>query len=551
MQANNLLVTGDSRFLNEIKGKIDWTNILNKPTIPTVNNATLTIQKNGTNVQTFTANQSTNATANITVPTKVSELTNDSGYTTNTGTVTQVKVGSTAYNPTSGVISLPAYPSVPVTSVAGKTGAVTLTASDVGALASTTKYAGSSSAGGAATSAAKLTNTSKIGDTNKPVYFTANGVPTAISYTIEKSVPSTAVFTDANVTQTELEAGDSNSYELLLGSPGTATQTTGASKSQWLTYKPLDYELIVGDESTYSHTKIDYRSLTVYGAGDANTYMEVYHSDIYNAKTWDGTNEYLKDALAAKLSLSGGTMTGAITTATGKWYTAGNYVLHLNNSDIIGVNGLWFNDVSSDGGEGIMFPRNNGNWDDLYSIDGKLYYCVNRATAGARTSAYQILHTGNGVLNAGGTYTGGSKTAGYCMHGVGTGHTYACEWGSNLGFWVDLTKVATVSDRRLKDDIEPINMNLVNAIAECESYQYKAFNRGGNISVGIIAQDLVANCEKYGVDPLDYELIDMEEFIEGDPTLYYHIEYDQLLYFKTIYLENKIKELEAKLDSLT
>ena len=42
----------------------------------------------------------------------------------------------------------------------------------------------SSSAGGAATSAEKLTNTSKIGDTNKPVYFTANGVPAAISYTI-------------------------------------------------------------------------------------------------------------------------------------------------------------------------------------------------------------------------------------------------------------------------------------------------------------------------------------------------------------------------------
>ena len=35
------------------------------PTIPTVNNGTLTIQQNGTNVQTFTANASTNATANI------------------------------------------------------------------------------------------------------------------------------------------------------------------------------------------------------------------------------------------------------------------------------------------------------------------------------------------------------------------------------------------------------------------------------------------------------------------------------------------------------
>lgn len=56
--------------------------IKNKPTIPTVNNGTLTIQKNGTNVATFTANQSGNATANITVPTKVSDLTNDKGYLT-------------------------------------------------------------------------------------------------------------------------------------------------------------------------------------------------------------------------------------------------------------------------------------------------------------------------------------------------------------------------------------------------------------------------------------------------------------------------------------
>lgn len=56
--------------------------IKNKPTIPTVNNGTLTIQKNGNNVQTFSANQSTNATANITVPTKTSDLTNDSGYIT-------------------------------------------------------------------------------------------------------------------------------------------------------------------------------------------------------------------------------------------------------------------------------------------------------------------------------------------------------------------------------------------------------------------------------------------------------------------------------------
>lgn len=44
----------------------------------TVNNATLTIQKNGTDVKTFTANASTDVTCNITVPTKTSDLTNDS-----------------------------------------------------------------------------------------------------------------------------------------------------------------------------------------------------------------------------------------------------------------------------------------------------------------------------------------------------------------------------------------------------------------------------------------------------------------------------------------
>lgn len=48
--------------------------------IPTVNNAKLTIQKNGTTVKTFTANASSNVTCNIEIPTKVSDLANDSGF---------------------------------------------------------------------------------------------------------------------------------------------------------------------------------------------------------------------------------------------------------------------------------------------------------------------------------------------------------------------------------------------------------------------------------------------------------------------------------------
>ena len=57
----------------------------------------------------------------------------------------------------------------------------------------THSYAGSSSVGGAATSANKL-NTN-AGSATQPVYF-SNGVPVATTYTLNKTVPSNAVFTD-------------------------------------------------------------------------------------------------------------------------------------------------------------------------------------------------------------------------------------------------------------------------------------------------------------------------------------------------------------------
>lgn len=49
--------------------------IKNKPTIPTVNDATLTIQKNWAGIGTFTANSSTNTSINITVPNVINNVT--------------------------------------------------------------------------------------------------------------------------------------------------------------------------------------------------------------------------------------------------------------------------------------------------------------------------------------------------------------------------------------------------------------------------------------------------------------------------------------------
>ena len=76
----------------------DWTQadntkkdyIKNKPTIPTVNNAKITVQKNWTKVKDFTLNQSTDETINITVPTKVSDLSNDTWFITSSSLPTKV-----------------------------------------------------------------------------------------------------------------------------------------------------------------------------------------------------------------------------------------------------------------------------------------------------------------------------------------------------------------------------------------------------------------------------------------------------------------------------
>ena len=62
---SNKADTNHSHAWNDIASKPSFANVAtsgsyndlsNKPTIPTVNNKTLTIQKNGTTVETFTAN---------------------------------------------------------------------------------------------------------------------------------------------------------------------------------------------------------------------------------------------------------------------------------------------------------------------------------------------------------------------------------------------------------------------------------------------------------------------------------------------------------------
>lgn len=86
--------------------------ILNKPTIPTVNDGTLTIQKNGTSVATFSANQSSAATANITVPIDTSDLTNGAGFITASQVPAQVNADWDATSGAAEILHKPTIPTV-------------------------------------------------------------------------------------------------------------------------------------------------------------------------------------------------------------------------------------------------------------------------------------------------------------------------------------------------------------------------------------------------------------------------------------------------------
>lgn len=77
------------------------------------------------------------------------------------------------------------------------------------------------------------------GSATKGVYFDANGAVQEMSYTVEKSVPSDAVFTDTNTKVTQTNTTGSADYRVLLSeNANDTTQTAGARKSTNLKFNP-------------------------------------------------------------------------------------------------------------------------------------------------------------------------------------------------------------------------------------------------------------------------------------------------------------------------
>ena len=74
---------GTVNALKPVATSGDYNDLTNKPTIPAAaNDGVLTIAVNGAAAGAFSANQANNSTINVAVPTRTSQLTNDSDYIT-------------------------------------------------------------------------------------------------------------------------------------------------------------------------------------------------------------------------------------------------------------------------------------------------------------------------------------------------------------------------------------------------------------------------------------------------------------------------------------
>ena len=161
----------------------------------------------------------------------------------------------------------------------------------------THNYAGSSSAGGAATSAAKLTNTTAIGGSTQPVYFNASGVPVACT-----------AYSGASVNYAT-SAGSANAvaWSNVSGVPGNATTaTTGFVKiSNGDVASVAHADGLVagmdhshGNYSTTAHTHSDYSTTS-------HTHTFITYSDGMNTGTTVSSIPITKRMYKATVSASG------------------------------------------------------------------------------------------------------------------------------------------------------------------------------------------------------------------------------------------------------
>lgn len=173
---------------------------------------------------------------------------------------------------------------------------------------------------------------------------------------------------------------------------GSTFLTSHQSLANYYTKGQVDN--IANGKSSTSHT----HSVTINGvtktiaatggtAVDLGTYLTSHQSlNGYATQSWVKSQGYLTSHQDVSV----------LTIANDRYYTSSQWGINMRNSDIIGVNSIYTNDVSETPTEAILFCRSNGNYDGIRAVNGELYFSDNVVRTTEKYNAeYKVYHTGN------------------------------------------------------------------------------------------------------------------------------------------------------------
>lgn len=173
---------------------------------------------------------------------------------------------------------------------------------------------------------------------------------------------------------------------------GATFLTSHQSLANYYTKSSVD-SLLSGKSAT-SHThsvKINGVTKTIAATGgaavDLGTYLTSHQSlNGYATQSWVKSQGYLTSHQNVSV----------LTMANDRYYSSGQWSINMRNSDIIGVNSIYTNDVSETPTEAILFFRSNGNYDGIRAVNGVLYFSNNVVrTASKYDAEYEVYHKGN------------------------------------------------------------------------------------------------------------------------------------------------------------
>lgn len=173
---------------------------------------------------------------------------------------------------------------------------------------------------------------------------------------------------------------------------GATFLTSHQSLANYYTKSSVD-SLLSGKSAT-SHThsvKINGVTKTIAASGgtavDLGTYLTSHQSlNGYATQSWVKSQGYLTSHQDISI----------LNMANDRYYTKNVYGINMRNSDIIGVNSIFTNDLSETPIEGILFSRSNGNYDGIRAANGILYFSKNVVRTTEKYDAeYEVYHKGN------------------------------------------------------------------------------------------------------------------------------------------------------------